>query len=246
MTLRRRSGKGASRIPQSAWDFSDCPNDLLWECWCHEFGRECPELIRLFRREWAAGNFATPKVVHVASEIDGNLRIFRLAEGFPDLSFLESKYETLRVQPVRRKANIDRALTMVADVALSGVMTAFPGEARAPGMGYVRLDFRHSKSALKKAVAQWIDLNWVKQEAAVNNMGRPKSERLKDDLNSLGAWRLLQEYNANQAAEETQRVPRKSGHEKPLFENPSEWSKARKRAHGKILEVRRWFEQTTA
>jgi len=128
-------------------------------------------------------------------------------------------------------------------MSLDGVQTALPDEVRVSGVGYVRLDFRHSKNTLKNAVAQWIELNWVKQPNAISKMGRPKAERLKDDLNALGAWRLLEfhKLTANEAAEETQKLPRKGRSAKALFENPAEWSKARKRANENILKVRRWF-----
>ena len=218
-------------ISQNEWDFSGCPKDEVNYCRFYEFARHDDELKeeiaqRRKKDDWRSGR--SPE--HWEFYTDrAKLRFFRLFPEFPDRSWLgiPAKERRKRCEECRilegpffivspERIDPEAGYPYVpTDVGIRTIHRAYA----------VEIDFSASKEAIKESFERWLGSVHKNSEIVVESRGGVTDADL---LKALGAYRLVKQLGHwTEAAEWS---ANNSSDNKPLYENQSEWIKARKKA----------------
>lgn len=223
MAAKKKQRKRAE-FPQYEWDFSTCPNELIWDCWIFEYSREhikqgcsLPHWMEdLFKK-----NMQFPKTPFLQLHKIGRAPLITET----DLMSTTEDVET----PKNELALLVNYLSVWGDY---NSIHATKKRANWETVWKINIDWTHSDAILTKEFLRFIQEIRPGRKAAAEKRGHnPRRARLAE-LKKLGAFRLLESgYTATQATEVTERI---SG--RPLFLHGAAWSAAKKEAKRILLE----------
>jgi hypothetical protein len=206
------------KLPADEWDFSRCPADLIFECYCHEFGRSAYELSPWFREKIEAARREGKAVLALRMET---------AETPPkyitlyfDQDFAEKNFLSRKRYPVEFR-DAPRPLEEIDVEIAPGAMRTeqsnrewfrergsdewrIPLDQPNPPEYYLRtrqafyIDWNFSMTAIEKAMRQWLEKNKPKGHKPRHGQGRPGYIQEREaDLRALGVWRLKRAGHRN-------------------------------------------------
>ena len=221
-------------LVREEWDFSDCPDQELTECWWYEFKRESPharQVILAWRQACNAKTFdeflwlvrttlTTPKYGH----------LYPLCPEWPDHPFLS-------IPPAERKRRRERsgpneteslaaqltpqpAMPGKLSLAVVNLMLELLGQEKQIEEVLLSIPWQRSDKEILRYFGSWLKIN-RKCKAKPNVSNRS----LRADLKALGVHRILKATRG-----ESKNAPE-------LYVEHTEWIKADVRAKGLIKRI---------
>lgn len=212
------------------WDFSQCPEDRIYQCWAYEFARESPSIIAEYQKRKRTPIDIDGRLVHLGFEPDGNYRrvidvvdengefedqiFLDLPPGFPDVPYLKTNqkvYESkFKVRVTSRKVRNAEEATRVAH------------QHRTPEhFAHLHIFWEAPDTTLIKDFGQWLKEN--RPFPPFEKRGNSNTKITLADLKALGATRLLRGFTVLEAMEHVRTLNR------CLFVKPDDWYEAKRR-----------------